>query len=204
MKRFHFIAALALFASTLSLSAEKMKALIVDGQNNHAVWPKSTVMMKTYLEDTGMFTVDVARVRYLWKAEREQSWLDLVKTGETEMKKKPQPDPDFSPDFTKYDLVVSNMGYNASSWPDQTKTNFENWMKEGGAFVVVHAANNSWANWKEFNRMIGLGGWGGRNEKHGPYVYINDKGEIVRDDKPGRCGGHGPQQEFVVTIHQGS
>ena len=85
MKRFHFIAALALFASTLSLSAEKMKALIVDGQNNHAVWPKSTVIMKTYLEETGMFTVDVARVRYLWKAEREKDWLDLVETGETEI-----------------------------------------------------------------------------------------------------------------------
>ncbi len=26
-------------------AAEKLKALIVDGQNNHAIWPKSTVMM---------------------------------------------------------------------------------------------------------------------------------------------------------------
>ena len=48
--------------------------------------------------------------------------------------------------------------------------------------------------------MIGLGGWGGRNEKHGPYVYINDQGEIVRDHSPGKCGAHGPQSEFVVTI----
>ncbi len=107
MKRSHFIAALALFASTLSLSAEKMKALIVDGQNNHAVWPKSTVIMKTYLEETDMFTVDVARVRYLWKAEREQSWLGLVETGETEMMKKPQPDPDFSPDFSKHGIYCA-------------------------------------------------------------------------------------------------
>lgn len=200
MKTFHFITAVALIAGNLSAPAEQMKALIVDGQNNHAVWPKSTVMMKTYLEKTGMFSVDVARVRYLWKAEREQAWLGLVETGETEMVKKPQPDPDFSPDFTQYDLVVSNMGYNAASWPAQTKTNFENWMKQGGAFVVVHAANNSWADWEQFNRMIGLGGWGGRSDKHGPYVYINKDGEIVRDESKGGCGSHGPQNEFVVTI----
>ena len=42
-------------------AADKLKALIVDGQNNHKVWPKSTVMMKQYLEATGLFEVDVAR-----------------------------------------------------------------------------------------------------------------------------------------------
>ena len=32
-----------------SASAQtKLKALIVDGQNNHLVWPKSTIMMKQY------------------------------------------------------------------------------------------------------------------------------------------------------------
>lgn len=29
-------------------AADKLKALIVDGQNNHEVWPKSTVMMRQY------------------------------------------------------------------------------------------------------------------------------------------------------------
>ncbi len=52
-------------------AAEKLKALIVDGQNNHQVWPKSTVMMKQYLEDTGLFEVDVARTKFIWSAERE-------------------------------------------------------------------------------------------------------------------------------------
>ena len=28
--------------------AEKLKALIIDGQNNHSAWPKTTVMMKQY------------------------------------------------------------------------------------------------------------------------------------------------------------
>jgi len=41
-------------------TAEPIKALIVDGQNNHAVWPTTTKMMKKYLEETKLFTVDVA------------------------------------------------------------------------------------------------------------------------------------------------
>ena len=91
-------------------AAEKLKALIVDGQNNHAVWPKSTIMMKQYLEETGLFEVEVARTKFIWKWEREQSWLPLAKAGKSEGLKQPKPDPDFAPDFTKYDLVVSNFG----------------------------------------------------------------------------------------------
>jgi hypothetical protein len=33
-----------------SQSQAQIKALIVDGQNNHAVWPKSSIMMTQYLE----------------------------------------------------------------------------------------------------------------------------------------------------------
>lgn len=46
-------------------AAEKMRALIVDGQNNHEVWPKSTIMMKHDLEETGLFAggVRAERVR---------------------------------------------------------------------------------------------------------------------------------------------
>ena len=189
---------------TLSLvsasAAEKIKTLIVDGQNNHEVWPKSTVMMKQYLELSGLFEVDVARTKFLWKAEREKNWLPLVDTGEVILEKKPKPDPDFSPDFSKYDLVVSNFGYNAATWPEETKKNFETYMKEGGALTVVHAANNSWGEWEEFNLMIGLGGWGGRDVDSGPYVYINNDGEVVKDDSEGKCGTHGPQKPFLITM----
>ena len=43
-----------------SHAADKLKALIVDGQNNHEVWPKSTIMMKPYPEDTGLIIVHAA------------------------------------------------------------------------------------------------------------------------------------------------
>ena len=194
----------ALFAllllSVSTSAAEKLKALIVDGQNNHAVWPKATVMMKQYLEDSGLFEVEVARVKYINNYKREESWLPLAGAGESEKSEKPLPDPDFSPEFGKYDVVISNFGHGAADWPEATRKNFEAYMKEGGGLVSVHAANNSWGRWEEYNKMIGLGGWGGRNEKSGPYVYYDADGNVVRDDGPGKCGTHGPQNEFLITM----
>ncbi|MDZ4817473.1 MAG: hypothetical protein SGJ20_00715 [Planctomycetota bacterium] len=40
-------------------AAEKLKALIVDGQNNHD-WKATTPVMKKQLEDSELLTVDVA------------------------------------------------------------------------------------------------------------------------------------------------
>lgn len=200
MKAIVSLLVLSFLAALPSHAAEKLKALIVDGQNNHAVWPKSTVMMKDYLENSGLFLVDVARTRFISNHQREKDWLPLAGAPEAEGKDKPMPDPDFAPDFSKYSIVVSNFGYGAADWPEATRKKFEDYMKNGGGLVVVHAANNSWANWPEFNKMIGLGGWGGRNEKSGPYVYFDSNGKVIRDDSPGGCGSHGPQGEFLITM----
>jgi type 1 glutamine amidotransferase len=163
-----------LAASSGAFAAEQLKALIVEGQNNHAVWPQTTQMMKRYLEETKLFAVDVATT---------------AKEGT---------DPTFKPDFSKYDVVVSN--YNGADWPKETQEALVKYVAGGGGFVVVHAANNSFGNWKEYNEMIGLGGWGGRNEKSGPYVYLDEKGKVVRDESPGGGGHHGPQHPFSIIV----
>lgn len=169
--------ALSLFA-VLSLtavaSAEPRKALIIDGQNNHGVWPTTTKMMKKYLEETGLFTVDVATT---------------APKGTDEA---------FKPEFKKYAVVISN--YNGDAWPAETKQAFIDYVKNGGGFVVVHAANNSFGDWKEYNEMIGLGGWGGRNEASGPYVYVNAEGKLIKDDSKGRGGNHGSQHPFQIIV----
>ncbi len=185
----------------IAFSAEaKLKVLIVDGQNNHLVWPKSTIMMKQYLEETGMFQVDVNRSFYTWKAEREQAFLSLAKAGKTQNLENPKTDPNFTPDFKKYDVVISNFGWKAADWPEATQKALEDYMKAGGGFVSVHAADNSFPDWKEYNRMIGLGGWGDRSEKDGPYVYYSNEGELVRDNSPGGSGAHGPQHVIPITV----
>ena len=163
-------------AATNATAAEKLKALIVDGQNNHGNWPQTTQMMKRYLEDTGRFTVDV--VTHAPKGE----------------------DPSFKPAFADYAVVVSNFGHGAAAWPAETRTAFEDYVRSGGGFVAVHAADNSFPDWAAYNEMIGLGGWGGRNEKSGPYVYYSDDGKLVRDTSPGAGGSHGPQAPFAIIV----
>ena len=173
--------AVVLVVTAFTLSApqafgadDKLKALIIDGQNNHKVWPQTTQMMKRYLEDTKRFSVDV---------------VTTAPTGT---------DPTFKPNFSEYDVLVSN--YNGAAWPQETQDAFVKYLKNGGGLVVVHAANNAFGNWPEYNKIIGLGGWGGRTEKSGPYVYLDDDGKLIRDETPGRGGHHGPQHDFSVIV----
>lgn len=66
--------------------------------------------------------------------------------------------------------------------------------------MIYHAADNAWPHWKAFNEMIGIGGWGGRNEKSGPYLYMDKTGSVIRDTSKGKGGGHGKQEAFEITI----
>lgn len=195
-----FFGYLILLAVISCQSQTKMRALIVDGQNNHQVWPKSTIMMKQYLEETGLFIVDIQRTKYIWKAEREKEYLSLANTVDSENIDEPKTDETFSPNFDKYDAVISNFGWKAAPWPKQTQEDFETYMKEGGGFVSVHAANNSFPEWDAYNQMIGIGGWGDRTEKNGPYVYYTNAGAMVTDTAQGPAGAHGERHRFPVMI----
>jgi type 1 glutamine amidotransferase len=178
----------------------RMKALIVDGQNNHSAWPKTTMMMKRYLESSGLFEVDIARTRFTWNGDEFLAQFPLNDGIQRQHLKEPKADPDFKPAFEKYQVVISNMGFNAAPWPAATKEAFEKYVAGGGGFVVIHAADNSFGDWEAFNRMIGLGGWGGRTEKSGPYVFLDDQGQEIRDTSPGKGGSHGSQHEFEIVI----
>lgn len=178
----------------------QLRALIIDGQNNHAVWPKSTIMMKQYLEETGLFTVDVQRTKFTWRAERERAFLPLAGVAPGEDFDRPKPDPDFAPTFKDYDVVISNFGNNAAPWPEATQEAFEQYVGDGGGFVTVHAADNSFGDWPQYNKIIGLGGWGGRNAKSGIYVYYDNDGELVHDDAKGKVGAHGPQHNIPIVV----
>lgn len=191
-----------LLAAQSMASAADLKALIIDGQNNHGVWPKTTMMMKSYLEQTDLFEVDIARTKY------SNNGANLIKEFplegfESEMRPKPETDPNFKPDFAKYDVVISNFGHGAAPWPKETQDAFVEFVQNGGGLVIVHAADNSFGDWPEYNEMIGLGGWGGRNEKSGPYVYFNDDGKQVRDESAGRGGSHGSQHPFSIVVRDG-
>ena len=152
-------------------SSAKIKVLLVDGQNNHD-WKRCSPVMIDTLQATGRFEIERA----------------IVTKEEIA---------DFNPDFAKYQVILSN--YNGEPWLEETQRSFVQYMKGGGNLVVVHAADKSFPEWKEFNEMIGLGGWKGRNEKDGPYVYWKD-GKIVRDNSKGRGGSHGRPWEYKVVV----
>jgi type 1 glutamine amidotransferase len=227
MKRLILLVTLIIFSASFFLSfktlAQKksnrtLKALIIDGQSNHGIWPKTTAMMKDYLEQTGLFTVDVERTAMAWvgphndndptvgKEKRLQLLEQYPAGGSKKITSVDEPvtDPDFKPDFSKYDLVISNFGWKAAPWPKETQTAFEKYVKNGGGFLLVHAADNSFGDWVEFNKIIGMGAWGDRNEKNGPYVYYNDANQLVRDTTKGPAGSHGKQHEFVITTRDNS
>lgn len=203
MKHFQcLVITFLLIFSNFSQSQEKqtIKTLIVDGQNNHVQWPKTTVMLQEYLEESGLFTVDIVRSTYTWKGEEFIAEFPVEGLPSTIALEEPKADPDFSPDFSKYNVVISNFGWNAADWPEATQKAFETYIENGGGLVVFHAADNSFPKWGAYNKMIGLGGWGDRTEKDGPYVYYNDAGELIRDEAPGSGGAHGPQSEYQIQI----
>jgi uncharacterized protein len=202
---------LASMPSVLSQSAsKKLKALIIDGESNHGIWPKSTFMIKDYLEQTGLFEVDIYRKEFLMlgnaydKVEGINDKNELVAKyplndgKERRIVPKAQYDPNFNPEFKNYDVVISNFGWQATELPEATRVNFEKYMADGGGLVIIHSANNPWGEWNEFNKMIGLGGWGGRNEKSGPFVYYNATNEKVVDTVKGNAGSHGAQHNFIL------
>lgn len=191
---------LLLCSASPAMAKDPIRALIIDGQNNHGAWPKTTMMMKHYLETTGLYTVDIARTKYTWQGDDLLAQYPLNDGVERQAKKEPVADPDFNPDFSKYQVVISNFGFGAAAWPEATQKRFEQFVANGGGLVVVHAADNSFGDWGAYNRMIGLGGWGGRTEKSGPYVYLDGQGKTVRDTSPGNGGSHGSQHEFEVVI----
>ena len=163
---------LSLISGSLATADPPLKILIVDGQNNHD-WKATTPVLKRDLESSGVFKVDVATA----PAASDTSG--------------------FHPEFARYDAVLSN--YNGARWPRDTEKSLVDYVSGGGGLIIVHAANNSFGDWPEFNEMIGLGGWGGRNERSGPYVRFED-GRIVRDAQPGPGGNHGRQHPFQVVV----
>jgi type 1 glutamine amidotransferase len=167
----------------------RLRVLIIDGQNNHA-WQQTTPLLKQILESSGRFTVDVATT----PPARGRGGR---RTARADTADAPPPDMStFKPQFNDYQAVVSN--YNGQRWPRETEEAFVAYVAGGGGFVTYHAANNAFPDWPEYNRICGLGGWGGRTEKAGPYVYFTADEKLARDESPGTGGSHGPQHEFQI------
>jgi type 1 glutamine amidotransferase len=165
----------------LSLASAPIPIMLLDGESagSYHAWKLTTPVLKRELEETDLFQVDVLT------APSSGNSIDSLN--------------DFKPDFSKYQAVVFN--YDAPDWPVRLKDSFERYIKDGGGLVIVHAADNAFPGWKEYNEMIGVGGWRSRTESAGPYWFYKD-GKLVHDSTPGPAGSHGARLPFQVTARE--
>lgn len=158
--------------------ANSTRVLIIDGQNNHD-WRSTTPVLKKALEDTGRFYVEVS---------------SNLKPGDAPGKVPTVP---FPPPLVTYPVVVCN--YNGAAWPkefrEQLKTRVS---RDGMGLVIVHAADNAFSDWPEWNDMIGLG-W--RDNRFGERLVLDAAGAEKRVSKgEGPGAGHGAKHAFKVTV----
>jgi len=155
-----------------------LRVLFIDGVHSHGNWRETGHVVRAHLAGAGIFELEHLR----------------------------EPEPErFQADFARFDVVipyycpVPGAGRDPA-WPEATRAALASYVRQGGGLVVIHAASNAFASWPEYNRMIGLGGWGGRDAGAGPYLYLDAHGRVVRSDEPGPAGHHEPEFEYAIDV----
>lgn len=165
---------------TLARMANKheIKLLIVDGFSNHD-WKRTTQAIVKILDQYGGIKIDIS-----------------TSPNSTATKEQLE---NWNPDFSAYDVVLLNCNDLGKPvrWSDRTRKELENFVSGGGGLYIFHSANNSFADWPEYNRMIGMG-W--RDKNFGKAVIIGDdqKLKIIEPGK-GENTSHGNRINALTT-----
>ena len=160
--------------------------LLITGQSNrYHNWEVSSPIAKHQLEEGGRFAVTVATTPPKGTAPNQ----DMSS---------------FAPKFSDYRAVV--LDYEGFEFAPSVKQTFVEYVKTGGGLVVLHAADNAFPGWPEYNEMIGVGGWGGftpgysnRTQSAGPKVRWRGTGMALDHETPGTAQ-HPSPHDFVMTV----
>ena len=153
----------------------KIRVLVIGGQNNHD-WAKSTPYLAKLLNRSDRFEATVNNTP--GQKARPAAW-DA-----------------WQPKFRDFGCVV--LDYNGQAWPERVQKEFVDYARNGGGVVVIHAANNAFTGWKEYEQMVGLL-W--RPPQYGTSLHIDDDGKVVRAvPGQGRGMGHGGQYDWMMTV----
>jgi len=124
---------------------DTIKTLLITGANNHD-WKRSAPFCKELLEKTGKFSITLT--------EDPSAALENAES------------------LKDYQLFF--LDYNGPQWSEDAKSNFEASVRDGTGLIVLHAADNAFEGWIEYEKMVGL---------------------LWREG-----AGHGHFHEFTVTI----
>jgi putative heme-binding domain-containing protein len=191
----------------------KLRALIIDGENNHD-FRGTTDAIRGTLASTGRFG-DWSHVRYsrspLWwerpepprpknlDPEVQQKYEQDIKiyseAREAYYKQMRLTSSIWEPPFSECDVVIVN--YNGNLWPEKVREAFVQFVRNGGGAVVVHAANNAFESWPEYNEMLGIG-W--RGPRFGHWIAVDDAtGKLLKvPEQTPQGSSHGDFIPFKV------
>lgn len=109
----------------------KARALILTGVNDHD-WESTTPYVKKRLEESGYFSVDVSE-------DPEAPILSDRKA------------------LGQYEVLILNLNRDPR-WTPEREENLLAYVRGGGGLVVLHAADNAFPGWPEYEKLVG-GAW---------------------------------------------
>ena len=126
------LAVLPLASNRLTSAQTPIQVLLVTGQSNrYHNWEVSSPIVKRQLEESGRFAVSL----------------------KTTAPKGATPNQDmssFAPRFSDYQVVV--LDYEGFEFSAPVKQALVDYIKNGGGLVVLHAADNAFPGWPEYQR----------------------------------------------------
>lgn len=162
-------------SAPVARTAKAIPVLLIGGQNNHDWKIGNEFLVALFNRQPGMTVVESNTPAKDAPAAEWAAW---------------------NPQFEKYQCVV--LDYNGQEWPPAVKTAFEKYVAGGGSVMLIHAANNSFTGWAEYEKMAGLL-W--RAPTFGASLYLDDNGAVVREEPgQGRAMGHGKQWDWQLTV----
>jgi type 1 glutamine amidotransferase/HEAT repeat protein len=163
MKRIVLVALLAaalgllLGQFAMTQSAAPKVRVLILSGANNHDWKTTTPYLKEMLEQTGRFQVEVT---------------------DTPAECGPET-------LAKYDVVLDN--YNGPRWGPKMERALLDFVRGGKGLVVIHAANNPFADWPEFAVLIGgrwVDGVSGHGAQHRFMVNIRDRNHPITAGMP--------------------
>ena len=137
---------------------ESIRVLLLSGQNNHD-WQQTTPKIKSILEASGQFAVEVDEHPQRLTSKRLQA----------------------------FQVVLSNWNSYGSSpasgsiWPPAVRECYIEFVRRGGGHVVVHAGSCSFYDWEEYHKLT-LATWQEGRTDHGSRHQF--RVQIVATDHP--------------------